>query len=212
MAQLESDRDFLRWINAGRERSKPEDLDRVQEIAARWSWRAPDGSVESILSDEEVENLCVRRGTLNRHERGVINHHVVATIEMLEQLPYPRALRNVPAIAGAHHERMDGLGYPQGLVRDQISMQGRILGLADVFEALTAHDRPYKKPMSLSQSLRVLTEMRDEGHIDRDLLEVFVRDKVYLRYAAGYLEPEQIDDEFLDEVTQLQLAARSEER
>lgn len=211
MAQLESDRDFLRWINAGRERSKPEDLDRVQEIAARWSWRAPDGSVESILSDEEVENLCVRRGTLNRHERGVINHHVVATIEMLEQLPYPRALRNVPAIAGAHHERMDGLGYPQGLVRDQISMQGRILGLADVFEALTAHDRPYKKPMSLSQSLRVLTEMRDEGHIDRDLLEVFVRDKVYLRYAAGYLEPEQIDDEFLDEVTQLQLAARSEE-
>jgi HD-GYP domain-containing protein (c-di-GMP phosphodiesterase class II)/HAMP domain-containing protein len=208
MAQLEADRDFLRWINAGRERSRPEDLERVQEIAARWSWRTPEGSVEPILSDEEVENLCVRRGTLNRHERGVINHHVVATIEMLEQLPYPRTLRNVPAIAGAHHERMDGLGYPQGLVRDQISMQGRILGLADVFEALTAHDRPYKKPMTLKQSLRVLAEMRDEGHIDHDLFEVFVRDKVYLRYAAEYLLPEQIDDEFLDETTLAQLAER----
>jgi len=211
IAQLESDRDFIRWINAGRERSKPEDLERVIEIAGRWSWRGPDGSVEPILSDEEVENLCVRRGTLTFAERQVINHHVVATIEMLEQLPYPKNLRNVPAIAGAHHERMDGQGYPQGLVRDQISMQGRILGLADVFEALTAQDRPYKKPMSLKQSLRVLTEMRDEGHIDADLFEVFVRDKVYLRYAVEYLHPEQIDEELMDEAARAMLESRGED-
>jgi HD-GYP domain-containing protein (c-di-GMP phosphodiesterase class II) len=151
------------------------------------------------------------RGTLNRREREIINHHVVASIEMLEQLPYPRTLRNVPAIAGAHHERMDGHGYPQGLVRDQISMQGRILGLADVFEALTARDRPYKKPMGLRQALGVLEEMRDEGHIDGDLFEVFVREKVYLRYAAEYLEPDQIDDEFLEDVTRVQLAGRERE-
>jgi HD-GYP domain-containing protein (c-di-GMP phosphodiesterase class II) len=183
----------------------------VQQIARRWTWRGPDGSVAPILGDEEVENLSVVRGTLNRREREVINHHVVASIEMLEQLPYPRTLRNVPAIAGAHHERMDGHGYPKGLVRDQISMQGRILGLADVFEALTARDRPYKKPMGLRQALRVLAEMRDEGHIDGDLFEVFVRDEVYLRYAAEYLEPEQIDEEFLGDVTRIQLAARARE-
>jgi HD-GYP domain-containing protein (c-di-GMP phosphodiesterase class II) len=127
---------------------------------------------------------------------------------MLEQLPYPRALRNVPVIAGAHHERMDGQGYPKGLLQDQISMQGRILGLADVFEALTARDRPYKRPMGLRQALRVLGEMRDEGHIDGDLFEVFVRDKVYLRYAAEYLDPEQIDEDLLDEVSRMQLEGR----
>jgi HD-GYP domain-containing protein (c-di-GMP phosphodiesterase class II) len=161
-----------------------------------------------ILNDEEVENLCVRRGTLTQGEREVINHHVVASIEMLEQLPYPRALRNVPAIAGAHHERMDGQGYPQGLVRDQISMQGRILGLADVFEALTARDRPYKKPMALRQALSVLESMRDEGHIDAELFEIFVRDKVYLRYAAEYLDPEQIDEELIDDAARAMLGAR----
>ncbi len=208
IAQLEADREFLRWCNAGRERTKPEDLERVREIAARWSWRSPDGTVEPILNDEEVENLCVRRGTLNPAERQIINHHVVASIEMLEQLPYPRALRNVPASAGAHHERMDGRGYPQGLVRDQISTQGRILGLADVFEALTARDRPYKKPMALRQALSVLESMRDEGHIDGDLFEIFVRDKVYLRYAAEYLDPEQIDEELMDDAARAMLESR----
>jgi len=207
LAALEADREFLRWCNQGRERSTDEDLARVRRIAARWQWRGPDGALAPILDDEEVENLSVRRGTLNRREREIINHHVVASIEMLEQLPYPRGLRNVPAIAGAHHERMDGQGYPKGLVRDQISMQGRILGLADVFEALTARDRPYKKPMPLRQALAVLEEMRDEGHIDRDLFEVFVREKVYLGYAADYLDPEQIDEDLLAEVTRAQLEA-----
>jgi HD-GYP domain-containing protein (c-di-GMP phosphodiesterase class II)/HAMP domain-containing protein len=211
IAALEADRDFLRWCNQGREKTARPDLERIQQISVRWQWHGPDGVLAPILDDEEVENLCVLRGTLNAREREIINHHVVASIEMLEQLPYPRALRNVPAIAGAHHERMDGQGYPKGLVRDQISLQGRILGLADVFEALTARDRPYKKPMGLRQALRVLEEMRDEGHIDRDLFEVFVREKVYLRYAAGYLDPEQIDEDLLEEVTRVQLEARSRE-
>ena len=193
-AALEADRDFLRRSNLGRERMEPADQQRVREIAARWRWQGPDGVQAPILSDEEVENLTVSRGTLNRREREIINHHVVASIEMLEQLPYPRGLRNVPAIAGAHHERMDGQGYPRGLRRDQISMQGRILGLADVFEALTAQDRPYKRPMSLRRALAILEEMRDEGHVDAELHEVFVREKVYLRYAERFLEREQIDE------------------
>jgi HD-GYP domain-containing protein (c-di-GMP phosphodiesterase class II)/HAMP domain-containing protein len=205
---LEDDRAFLRAANVGGEFMPPEAQARVQGIASRWRWQAPNGEAKPILDEEEVENLCVSRGTLNAREREVINHHVVASIEMLEQLPYPRSLRNVPAIAGAHHERMDGHGYPQGLVRDQISMQGRILGLADVFEALTARDRPYKPGMSLKRALSILESMRDEGHIDADLFEMFVREKVYLRYAAEYLDPEQIDDDLVDEVTRSLLAAR----
>jgi hypothetical protein len=208
LAALEQDRDFLRAANVGGEFMTPAAQARVQEIAARWSWRTPTGEAEPILTADEVENLCVSRGTLNAREREIINHHVVASIEMLEQLPYPRALRNVPAIAGAHHERMDGRGYPQGLVQDQISMQGRILGLADVFEALTARDRPYKPGMSLRRALTILESMRDEGHIDADLFEVFVREKVYLRYGAEYLDPEQIDEDLIDEMTRSVIAAR----
>ena len=205
---LEEDRAFLRAANVGGEFMPPAAQARVQAIAARWLVQTPAGEEEPILTSDEVENLCVSRGTLNASEREIINHHVVASIDMLEQLPYPRSLRNVPAIAGAHHERMDGHGYPKGLMRDQISMQGRILGLADVFEALTARDRPYKPGMSLKRALSILESMRDEGHIDGDLFEVFVRDKVYLRYAAEYLHPDQIDEELIDDVTRSLLAAR----
>jgi len=208
LAALEEERVFLRAANVGGEFMTPEAQARVRAIAERWSWRTPAGETESILTADEVENLCVSRGTLNAREREIINHHVVASIEMLEQLPYPRSLRNVPAIAGAHHERMDGRGYPQGLVRDQISMQGRILGLADVFEALTARDRPYKPGLSLGRALSILESMRDEGHIDGDLFELFVQSKVYLRYAAEYLDPEQIDEALIDEVTRSLLVAR----
>jgi HD-GYP domain-containing protein (c-di-GMP phosphodiesterase class II)/HAMP domain-containing protein len=204
---LEDDRTFLHGANVGGEFMPPEAQERVQAIAARWRIQGQDGPAP-ILTDEEVENLCVSRGTLNEREREIINHHVVASIEMLEQLPYPRSLRNVPAIAGAHHERMDGQGYPQGLVRSQISLQGRILGLADVFEALTARDRPYKPGMSLKRALSILESMRDEGHVDPDLFEMFVRDKVYLRYAAEYLDPEQIDLDLIDETTRSLLTAR----
>ena len=175
------------------------DQERVRRIAGRWRWRGPDGEERPILSDEEAENLCIERGTLNERERDIINQHVVTTIQMLEQLPYPKSLRNVPFIAGCHHERMDGCGYPNHLTREQMSIQARILGLADVFEALTAKDRPYKPGMKVSTALGILERMRDEGHIDGELLDVFVREKVYLRYAAEWLDPEQLDDELLDD-------------
>jgi len=140
-----------------------------------------------------MENLTIRKGTLTQAERDIINYHIVSTIRMLESLPWPRHLSNVPEYAGGHHERMDGKGYPRGLTREQMSWQARMMGIADIFEALTAADRPYKHGMKLSQALSIMHGMRDGGHIDPDLFDVFVGEKVYLRYAQEFLDPSQID-------------------
>ena len=138
-------------------------------------------------------NLTITRGTLNDEEREIINKHAEITIRLLEDLPYPKNLRNVPAYSGAHHERMDGTGYPLDLKEADIAIQGRLIGLADVFEALTAKDRPYKKGKTLSESLEILAAMARSGHVNTDLFEVFLREKVYMHYADQYLDPEQID-------------------
>jgi HD-GYP domain-containing protein (c-di-GMP phosphodiesterase class II) len=122
----------------------------------------------------------------------------VATINMLEALPFPKHLKRVPEFAGGHHERVDGKGYPRGLTRDQMSVQARIVAIADVFEALTARDRPYKSGKKLSESLAILQNMAATGHIDPDLFDVFMREKIYLRYAQQYLEPHQIDPEGIE--------------
>lgn len=195
LSRLHEEREFLRRCNVGGESMSAGDQERVLAIGRESSWRAPSGREEPLLSDDEIENLTVSRGTLTRRERDVIDYHVVATTRLLEELPYPRSLRNVPAIAGAHHERLDGSGYPDGLEGRQLSMQARILGLADVFEALTAVDRPYKRGMPLSRSLAILREMCEAGQIDADLFDLFVREKLYLRYAQEYLDPEQIDED-----------------
>jgi HD-GYP domain-containing protein (c-di-GMP phosphodiesterase class II) len=113
---------------------------------------------------------------------------------MLEALPWPRHLKNVPEYAGGHHERMDGKGYPKGLTREQMSVQARVMGIADIFEALTAKDRPYKKGKTLSESLQILGRMRLNGHVDAELFDVFVRRKVYRKYAELFLDKEQIDE------------------
>ena len=190
---LEEDREFLRRCNTGTEAMRPEDQQRVRDIAAMRHWRNPQGVQTSFLTAEEVENLTIRSGTLNQAERDTINYHIVATIKMLETLPWPRHLKNVPEYAGGHHERMDGKGYPRGLTRAQMSWQARMIGVADVFEALTAADRPYKSGMKLSQALGIMERMVHNGHIDPDLFEVFVQGKVYQRYAEQFLDPEQID-------------------
>jgi HD-GYP domain-containing protein (c-di-GMP phosphodiesterase class II) len=191
--QYDDDREFLRSTNIGSERMKPEDQARVSQIA-RYMWRNEKGELVRFLSKDEEDNLNVAYGTLTGTERGVINHHIVATIKMLEALPWPRHLLNVPEYAGGHHERMDGKGYPKGLTRDQMSVQARVMGIADIFEALTAKDRPYKKGKTLSESLGILGRMKEGGHVDPDLFDIFVRDKVYLRYAREFLDPEQIDE------------------
>ena len=193
LRQLEEDRRFLQCCNVGGERMKDEDIERVKRIAA-YRWRDVEGRDAPFLTYDEVKNLTIRAGTLTDDERKVINHHIVATIKMLEALPWPRHLTKVPEYAGGHHERMDGKGYPKGLTREQMSVQARCMGIADIFEALTAKDRPYKKGKTLSESLEILGRMRLNNHVDPDLFDVFVRRKVYRRYAEMFLDREQIDD------------------
>ena len=189
---LEDDRRFLHACNIGGERMRDEDIERVQRIG-QYRWQDVSGHEANFLTDDEVKNLTIRAGTLTGDERQVINHHIVATIKMLEALPWPKHLTKVPEYAGGHHERMDGKGYPKGLTREQMSVQARCMGIADIFEALTAKDRPYKKGKTLSESLEILGRMKLNNHVDPDLFDVFVRRKVYLRYAETFLDPEQID-------------------
>ncbi len=190
---LDDDRAFLRRANVGGEAMKPEDQQRVTDIGTGHRWRDTDGNENNFLTPDEIENLSIRAGTLTADEREIINHHIVATIKMLEQLPWPKHLKNVPEYAGGHHERMDGKGYPKGLTRNQMSIQARIMGIADIFEALTARDRPYKPGMKLSQAMSILANFARNGHIDPELFEVFVRQQVYRNYARDFLDPSQVD-------------------
>ena len=192
IAQLDDDREFLRRSNIGGEKMSDADVGRVQRIAAR-RWCNAAGVEEDFLSADELENLTIRAGTLTAAEREIINHHIVVTIKMLESLPWPRHLKRVPEYAGGHHERMDGKGYPRGLTREQMSVQARLMGIADIFEALTAKDRPYKEGKTLTESLTILGKFKENGHIDPELFDVFIREKVYLDYARQFLAPEQID-------------------
>jgi len=193
LRQINEDRQFLRFCNFGSEAMREEDQERVREISRAYRWRDVDGNEADFLTDDEVRNLTIRSGTLTQDERQIINHHIEVTIKMLESLPWPKHLKNVPEYAGGHHERMDGKGYPRGLIRQQMSVQARIMGIADIFEALTAKDRPYKKGKTLTESLNILGKFKLNGHIDPDLFDVFVQKKVYLKYAEQFLDSEQID-------------------
>lgn len=141
----------------------------------------------------ELANLSVPRGTLTPEERFKINDHIAQTIVMLSQLPFPKHLQQVPEMAGSHHEKMDGTGYPRGLKGSDMSPVARMMALADVFEALTAVDRPYKEGKKLSEAIRILSFMKRDGHIDPDVFELFLRSGVYRLYAAQFMKPELID-------------------
>jgi hypothetical protein len=193
LAALETDRAFLRQANRGSERMGDEDIARVRAIGARRTHSAG-GAPQPLLTEDEVANLTIRYGTLNEGEREIINGHVTATIRMLESLPWPRQLARVPEFAGAHHERVDGKGYPRGLTREQMSLPARMIAIADVFEALTAGDRPYKRSKTVAESLAILGQMKLSGHVDPDLFDVFLREGVWLDYARKFLEPAQIDE------------------
>ena len=199
LAQLDQDREFLHHCNVGGEAMSDEAQQRLRQIAA-YQWRNTEGEMADFLSKNELENLSIRAGTLTAAEREVINHHIVMTIKMLEAMPWPVQLQSVTEYAGGHHERMDGKGYPRGLTREQMSVQARMMGIADIFEALTAKDRPYKKGKTLTESLTILGKFKLGGHIDPDLFDVFIREKVYLDYAKQFLSPEQIDDVDLSKI------------
>ena len=192
LLSLDDDRDFIRKTNIGGEFMADAAVARVATIAA-YKWRDLTGTEANFFSDDELKNLSIRAGTLTGDERQIINHHIVATIKMLESLPWPKHLKNVPEYAGGHHERMDGKGYPKGLKRDDMSIQARVMGIADIFEALTAADRPYKKGKTLSESLSIMQKFKENGHIDPDLYEVFLAQGVHKSYAQQYMHAGQID-------------------
>ena len=191
--QLNDDCAFISESNIGGEFMDPEKQERVEAIAAR-KYTDASGKKVRFLTEEEVYNLRIERGTLTTEERQVINHHIEMTIDMLEALPFPKKLRRVPEYAGGHHEKMDGTGYPRGLMGDQMSVPARIMAIADIFEALTASDRPYKKAKTVSESLRIMGFMNKDQHIDPELFELFLKSGVWKEYAEKYLEPYQLDD------------------
>ncbi len=193
LENLDKDREAVRTYNVGGEALAEDDFKRIEEIASR-TYVNPENETVNLLTDEEKQNLQIGRGTLSIREREIINNHVSVTIKMLESLPYPKHLTKVPEYAGGHHEKMDGSGYPNKLTKAQMSVQARMIAIADVFEALTASDRPYKKAMPLSQSLKILGQMKLDNHVDADLFDIFINEKIYLDYANKYLGKNQIDD------------------
>jgi HD-GYP domain-containing protein (c-di-GMP phosphodiesterase class II) len=189
---LTDDLNFVRTSNKGGEFMKDESKQRIMEIA-KLQWPDFNGDLQVMLSEEEIYNLCIERGTLTAEERQIINNHMTVTIDMLEGLPFPKQLKRVPEYAGGHHEKMNGTGFPRGLTREQMSIPARMMAVADIFEALTAKDRPYKDPMKISLSLNIMHRMVEDEHIDPDIYELFVKSRVWEKYAKRVLSPEQID-------------------
>jgi len=180
LEEVEEIRTFLHSCNAGY--VSPEDQGKLAHLHQ-----------EGWVTDEQFEFLKISKGNLTDAERKIMQNHVVMTIKILSKLTYPKELMQVPAIAGAHHEYLNGTGYPYGLTADQLPLRARMLTMADVFEALSAPDRPYKSKFPLSKILKIMKEMSEDGHLDPQLYEVFISQKVYLRYAQRFLSDEQID-------------------
>ncbi len=188
---LDEEYKFLVKVNSGSEFIEDSMIDRIKQIARReWSTTS---QTMPLLTEDEIYNLCIRRGTLNEEERHIINNHAAVTYRMLAALPFPKKLQRIAEYAAAHHEKLDGSGYPRGLTSVQLSLQSRIIALADIFEALTAKDRPYKKEKTLSEALKIMKLMVKEHHIDADLYNLFVKEKIYMDYAMKELAAKQID-------------------
>lgn len=189
--EIDEDAAFLGQANLPGEFMSDEALGRLQAIAARQEYAGEEG--QPCITDDELYNLSIRKGNLNDEEYRKIKDHAAMSIKMLGQIPFTRKLSRVPEIAGGHHEKLDGSGYPQGLVSDQISLQARILALVDIFESLSADDRPYRaNPMSRETVLRILKEEVEFGHLDADLLDLFMKGELYLK--LDELKAQDVED------------------
>ena len=192
ITQFNSDQTFIQKTNRGGEFMEEEDQRRVSNIG-NYKWKL-EGEEINLFDEKDVRNLQIPKGTLLPEEREIINDHIVITIDMLEKLPYPKKLRNVPEFAGGHHEKLDGTGYPKGLKDEEMSVQAKMMAIADIYEALTAADRPYKDGKKLSQAMRIMGFMKNDYEIDQDLFEIFVKEGVYKKYAKKYLGDDQLDE------------------
>ncbi len=188
---LNADLVFLEVINMGGEFMSDANLEHLRTIVAQ-TYHA-DNADHPFLTEDEVHNLSILKGTLTDHEREVMSGHAVMTRKILERLPWPKKMAQVPEIAAAHHEKLDGTGYPLGLHGEQIQLASRIMAVADIFEALSAQDRPYKKPMPLSQAINILLMMAKDHHLDQDVVTLFLQSDLMHDYARKYLSADQLD-------------------
>jgi HD-GYP domain-containing protein (c-di-GMP phosphodiesterase class II) len=190
-AQIDDDITFLRTANIGGEFMEDEKIERLKTLGERMV--LIDGEQLPLLSADEIYNLSTRRGTITPEERQIMNDHMVHTVNILESMPWPRHLQRVPEYACGHHEKMDGTGYPRGVLGGTMSIPARMMAVADVFEALTAADRPYKKPKKLSEAMAIIGQFKKSNHLDPNIVDFFVSSRIYRKYAEMFLAPEQID-------------------
>ena len=191
ISQIETDAEFCIKANTPGEFMEDEAIEHLIEISKKTFNLG--GETRHYLSEDELENLSIKRGTLNVSDRKIIENHAMMTLKMLNELPFSKKLKHVPAYAASHHEKLDGTGYPLKMKGEEISSQARIMAIADIFEALTAKDRPYKKPMMLSQAIKILGFMVKDDHIDGDFVEIFLKEGLAETYAKEHLLPTQID-------------------
>ncbi|MES2985349.1 MAG: HD domain-containing phosphohydrolase [Pseudomonadota bacterium] len=192
ITQIESDAEFLKTINIGAEFMEDEKIERLKSIAR--TTIMVEGKATSLLSDNEVYHLSTRRGTITAEERQIMNDHMVHTVNMLESMPWPRHLSRVPEYACGHHEKMDGTGYPRGILGGTMSVPARMMAIADVFEALTAVDRPYKKAKKLSEAMAIIGQFKRTNHLDPHIVDFFVTSRTYRKFAEMFLDQSQIDE------------------
>ncbi|MBC8256802.1 MAG: GAF domain-containing protein [Candidatus Marinimicrobia bacterium] len=192
IGELGLDQTFIQKTNRGGEFMEEEDQKRVADIG-NYKWIL-EGEETNFFDEKDVRNLQIPKGTLLPEEREIINDHIVITIDMLNKLPYPKNLRKIPEFAGGHHEKLDGTGYPKGLKDEEMSVQAKMMAIADIYEALTAADRPYKDGKKLSQAMRIMGFMKKDHEIDEELFAIFVKQGVYKQYAEKYLGEDQLDE------------------
>jgi response regulator RpfG family c-di-GMP phosphodiesterase len=192
IAELFTQLDFLKALNKNGKPMSEDDIGLVETLSGK-SYEL-NGEKRPVLTDNEVKNLMIRQGTLTPDERQVIENHASMTLKILKQLPFPRGMAHMPEYAGSHHEKPDGTGYPLKLSGENLSIQSKILALADIFEALTARDRPYKRPLKLSHALNILKSMKSSNHIDPDIFDFFIRNRLYASYARKEMSPAQMDE------------------
>ena len=179
--ELKEIRKFILFCNQPTEFLEEDKIKRLQEIAGR-TYEDEDGNLCNFLTPDELENLSIRKGSITEAERQIMKNHAKITLHMLGQIPFTKKLKNIPNFAGAHHEFINGKGYPLGLKGDEIPFEGKLMAVTDVAEALTASDRPYKKAMPLDNVYRILRTMADDEKLDHDLVEFFIEEKVYEQY------------------------------
>lgn len=188
---LSQDFDLLKSVNKGDEFLNDERFQKLNDVAAKTFQY--NGSQRPYLNTDELKNLSIRKGTLTQEERGIIEDHAEVTFKMLNELPFPKMYEMVAEYAAGHHEKLDGSGYPRKLREEQLPLQSRIMAVADIFEALTAKDRPYKKPMKLTQAIKILSVLKEERHIDPNLHDLVVDSDLLIQYARTHMNPDQID-------------------